>query len=313
MSGAASKLVDSIFERLDRPVLLLFTDRMSETSVAMLRQYLQQQVALGELRALLRPTAKTALVRLSKGGGVPRAESPLRSAPCPVAKETRLETKEPGTLDVAGSSKAERLANLARMAGEASGPRALGSLRTSLVFATGNPDAKIMFIGEAPGAEEEKQKEPFVGPSGQLLTKIITAMGLQRADVYISNICKFRPAMPDQGTGNRQPTAEEMKSCLPFIHTEIDVVSPSVIIALGATACAGLGIEGPVGKNRGRVHQVRGFPVVVTYHPSYLLRQEQEGRGLEAKRQSWEDVLLAMATAQLPINEKQRNYFKPRL
>jgi DNA polymerase len=104
-----------------------------------------------------------------------------------------------------------------------------------------------------------------------------------------------------------------MKSCLPFIHTEIDVVSPSVIIALGATACAGLGIEGPVGKNRGRVHQVRGFPVVVTYHPSYLLRQEQEGRGLEAKRQSWEDVLLAMATAQLPINEKQRNYFKPRL
>lgn len=269
---------------------------MSSESVALLREYLHQQVALGHQHVLLRSTARNVLTGLGKGGT--RESTTAKKADTPSNS----------------SDKTARLQAIARAAEEAPAPRALGTLRTTMVFATGNPDADIMLIGEAPGAEEEKQGEPFVGPAGQLLNRIITAMGLKRESVYISNICKFRPAMENQRTGNRQPTAAEMESCLPFILSEIEIVQPKVIIALGATACAGLGIEGSVGKNRGRLHEKFQVPVVVTYHPSYLLRQEEEqDRGITAKRQSWEDFMLAMETVGLPINEKQRNYFKARL
>jgi DNA polymerase len=170
-----------------------------------------------------------------------------------------------------------------------------------------------MFIGEAPGAEEEKQREPFVGPAGQLLTKIIQAMGLRRSDVYISNICKFRPKIDDgkfQGSKNRPPTLGEMLSCQPFILAEINIIKPRIIVALGATASTGLGIEGTVGKLRGGISDWRGTPLVVTYHPSYLLRREQEdGGGLKEKRLVWEDMMRVMETVGLPINDKQRGYF----
>jgi DNA polymerase len=120
--------------------------------------------------------------------------------------------------------------------------RALGTLRETIVFATGNPLADVMFIGEAPGAEEEKQKKPFVGPAGQKLTQIIGAMGLSRDDVYISNIVKFRPKKGDgrfQGSSNRKPDQAEMASCISFIRAEIEVVQPKVIVALGGTAAEG--------------------------------------------------------------------------
>lgn len=269
---------------------------MSSESVALLREYLHQQVALGHQHVLLRPTAKESMVGLGK------------------TKRSGTQTSTLPDTPAGSSTKSAKLQAIAREAEVATAPRALGTLRTTMVFATGNPDADIMLIGEAPGAEEEKQGEPFVGPAGQLLNRIITAMGLKREAVYISNICKFRPAMENQRTGNRQPTAAEMESCLPFILSEIEIVQPKVIIALGATACVGLGIEGSVGKNRGRLHEKFQVPVVVTYHPSYLLRQEEEqDRGITAKRQSWEDFMLAMETVGLPINEKQRNYFKARL
>lgn len=213
-------------------------------------------------------------------------------------------------IKVGGTSREEKLARLAQMAEDFTPARALGSLRNTMVFAVGSPHAEVMFIGEAPGAEEERQREPFVGPAGQLLTKIITAMGLKRTDVYISNICKFRPAIENQTTGNRKPTPVEMNTCLPFVMTEIDIIQPKVIVALGGTAAEGLGIMGPVTRNRGRLHSITGIPVVVTYHPSYLLRQEQEGRGNEAKRQSWEDMLMAMEAAGLPISDKQRGFFR---
>ena len=218
----------------------------------------------------------------------------------------------PASLQVTGSTREEKLASLAKQAGNFPAARALGTLRDTMVFAVGNPNADIMFIGEAPGAEEEKLREPFVGPAGQLLTKIITAMGLKRADVYITNICKFRPGIEDQGTANRKPTPAEMHTCLPLVLTEIDIIQPKVIVALGATAAEGLGIEGAISKNRGRYHSVKDIPVVVTYHPSYLLRQEQEGRGIAAKRQSWEDILMAMEQAGMTITEKQRGFFKAR-
>jgi DNA polymerase len=187
-----------------------------------------------------------------------------------------------------------------------------------VVFGVGNLDARIMFVGEAPGAEEELQGEPFVGPAGQLLTKMIKAMGLERSDVYIGNIMNWRPELPLMGdgpqVGNREPTPEEMAFCLPFITAQIDVVSPALIVALGATAARGL--LGPhsfrtLGDVRGRWHEYRGRPLRVTYHPSYLLRKEVEGKAASqrAKRTAWEDFLSVMERAVLPITDKQRNYF----
>jgi DNA polymerase len=187
-----------------------------------------------------------------------------------------------------------------------------------VVFGVGSLDARIMFVGEAPGAEEEQQGEPFVGPAGQLLTKMIKAMGLERSDVYIGNIMNWRPELPPRvdGTqvGNREPTPEEMTFCLPFITAQIDVVSPALIVALGATAARGLlGSHSfrTLGDVRGRWHDYRGRPLRVTYHPSYLLRKEVEGKAAaqRAKRTAWEDFLAVMERAVLPITDKQRNYF----
>jgi len=194
-------------------------------------------------------------------------------------------------------------------------PRALGSLFETVVFAVGNPCAEIVFVGEAPGAEEEDQKKPFAGPAGQKLDQILKAMGSKREDVYISNIVKFRPKKGDgrfQGSTNRPPTQEEMASCLPYIRAEIEVVRPRVIVALGRTAAEGL-LEkgGSLASFRNVDHHFAGIPVIVTHHPSYLLRQEAASaeEGKRAKRQVWEDMLLVMERAGLTISEKQRNYF----
>lgn len=194
-------------------------------------------------------------------------------------------------------------------------PQELGTLFETVVFAVGNPMAEIVFVGEAPGAEEEKQKKPFVGPAGQKLDQILKAMGLRREEVYISNIVKFRPKMGDgrfQGSRNRPPSHEEMASCLPYIRAEIEVLRPKVIVALGRTAAEGL-LErgGALAAFRNEVHSFGGIPVVVTYHPSYLLRQEaaSEEEGKRAKRQVWEDMLRVMELSGLPISDKQRKYF----
>jgi uracil-DNA glycosylase family 4 len=236
----------------------------------------------------------------------------------PSAAGTPLRPTQPtstntGTGTASTRSKRELLDELAREADNSQPARALGTLRDVMVFATGNPDADIMFIGEAPGAEEEKQREPFVGPAGQLLTKIIQAMGLRRSEVYISNVCKFRPKIDDgrmQGSKNRTPTTGEMLACQPYILAEINIVKPRAIVCLGATASTGLGIEGTVGRLRGRIQEWRGHPLAVTYHPSYLLRREAEdGGGLAEKRLVWEDMIRVMETVGLPISDKQRAYF----
>lgn len=289
-------------------------------AAAVLKAYLEQRRAAGASHVALRPDSLERL-RAYRQGRRARAAEVRRlveeeSAPLPASTSLLSETAAPPpaapdlALDVPGTSKAEKLASLAALAETAPEPRALGSLRDTMVFATGSPDAEVMFIGEAPGAEEERQREPFVGPAGQKLTGIIKAMGLDRERVYISNICKFRPAMPDQGSSNRAPTREEMRACLPFILTEIDIIRPKVIIALGKTACEGLGIEGPVSRLRGRFFEVRGIPTMVTFHPSFILREERlAGGGLEVKRQVWEDMLQVMERCGLPISAKQRGFF----
>lgn len=187
-----------------------------------------------------------------------------------------------------------------------------------VVLGVGSLDAKIMFVGEAPGAEEEVRGEPFVGPAGQLLTKMIGAMGLKREEIYIGNIMNWRPQTPTpEGTeqiGNRAPTPEEMAFCLPFLIAQIEIVNPDVIVALGATAAQGLlgsGSFKTLGEVRGQWKQFSGKPVLVTYHPSYLLRQEASGpqAARKAKRATWEDLLKVMEKIGFTISDKQRGYF----
>jgi DNA polymerase len=182
----------------------------------------------------------------------------------------------------------------------------LASSRTQTVFGVGNPDADLMFIGEAPGADEDKRGEPFVGRAGQLLTKIISTMGFGREGVYIANILKCRPDTPGASSGNRPPTPAEMGTCLPYLVEQIEVIQPRVLVALGATAVEGLlGFRGTMRDLRGKWHSYQETPLMITYHPSYLLRNQS----LSEKRKVWEDMLQVLERLERPITEKQRNYF----
>jgi uracil-DNA glycosylase family 4 len=182
----------------------------------------------------------------------------------------------------------------------------LASSRTQTVFGVGNPDAEIMFIGEAPGADEDLQGQPFVGRAGQLLTRIIKAMGFAREDVYIANILKCRPDMPAGSFGNRAPTPAEMQMCRPYLLEQIDIIQPKVLVALGAVAVEGLlGARGTMRELRGRWHLYNGTPLMITYHPAYLLRNQSPSE----KRKVWEDMLQVLERLEKPISEKQRNYF----
>lgn len=151
--------------------------------------------------------------------------------------------------------------------------------RTQVVFGVGNPNANLMFVGEGPGADEDIRGEPFVGRAGQLLTKIIEAIGLRRDDVYIANVIKCRPP------NNRNPEPDEVQQCAPFLFRQIDIVKPTVIVALGkfAAQCL-LGTTDPITKIRGREYAYRDAILMPTYHPAYLLRTPS------AKREVWEDM-----------------------
>ena len=183
----------------------------------------------------------------------------------------------------------------------------LASSRTQTVFGVGNVNAELMFIGEAPGADEDRRGEPFVGRAGQLLTKIIAAMGFARGEVYIANVLKCRPDMPKDAPGNRPPTPNEMATCLPYLIEQIEIIGPRVLVALGATAVEGLlEIREPMGRLRGRWHSYQETPLMITYHPSYLLRNQSNTE----KRKVWEDMLLVLERLERPITEKQRGYFR---
>lgn len=224
-----------------------------------------------------------------------------------VEKASVKKMPPPPVLEIPEGSKAEQMAWLHERVLE--DKECLSHLKPGkkLVFGVGSVDAKIMFCGEAPGAEEELLAEPFVGPAGQLLTKIIRAAGMTRDEVYICNLMNWRPEMPGE-FGNRPPTSEEMAYCLPYLRAQVEIVKPAVIIALGKTAVDGL--LGPdskrrMGHIRGQWSEFAGIPVLPTYHPSYLLRNNSKS----TKRQVWEDILLVMEHLGLPISETQRGYF----
>jgi uracil-DNA glycosylase len=208
--------------------------------------------------------------------------------------------------DPDASNKAHLLAAIRERVAACTKCAHLACSRTQTVFGVGNPDAELMFIGEAPGADEDQQGEPFVGRAGQLLTRIIKAMNFAREDVYIANILKCRPDMPVGSFGNRPPTATEMQTCRPYLVEQVEIIQPSVLVALGAVAVEGLlGTRATMRELRGRWHTYNSIPLMITYHPAYLLRNQAPSE----KRKVWEDMLQVMERLERPITERQRNYF----
>ena len=208
-----------------------------------------------------------------------------------------------------------RLAAVREMAQEGGAARALGTLRDRLVFSAGTPMADIVLVGGAPGEEEEAAGEPFVGSAGLLLGRILKAMGLDRSLVYLTLLCKYRP-QPDAGEGGeRTLTAEEGAACLSYLKEEIAIIRPKIIVVLGDIPFAGLlGRWGGVMQGRGKFYAFEGIPVMATLDPSYLQQKEAEGAEVAnaEKRKLWEDMLMVMEKAGLPISKKQRTFFLPK-
>jgi uracil-DNA glycosylase family 4 len=214
------------------------------------------------------------------------SEPVVRSATATTAPVPRVVSNE--RIEVTGATKVEQLAHLNERAQACQKCPHLVARRHTVVFGVGDPEAQLMFVGEGPGEEEDLKGEPFVGKAGQLLTKMIVAMGLTREQVYIANIVKCRPDMPAGVPGNRKPTRDEMDTCVPYLRAQIDIIKPRALVALGATAIEGLvGATGPMGTMRGKFVEYRSVPVMPTYHPSYLLRNQSTTE----KRKVWEDLL----------------------
>ncbi len=176
----------------------------------------------------------------------------------------------------------------------------LAKTRKNLVFGVGNPQARLVFVGEGPGADEDTKGEPFVGAAGQVLNRIISAMGLKREEVYICNVVKCRPP------GNRDPESDEIATCSPFLLRQLQSVNPEVIVALGKPASHTLlGTKEPISKLRGKFRDFHGIPLMPTYHPSYLLRKQGEG-SMESFWEVWDDMAQVLRLLKLPVPEKNR-------
>ena len=263
--------------------------------------YLHQQKARGQRHVVVDPAKLAALTQpeVSKR----RPQNPSQTNPSKAASQPPAAPSNVG-------ARADSFEALREMVLACTQCPNLVSSRKNVVFGVGNASADLMFVGEAPGADEDNAGEPFVGKAGQLLTKIIETMGLARDQVYIANILKCRPDTPGKRFGNRPPTSEEMATCSPWLHRQIEFIQPKIIVALGKTAVEGL-LEQQVAitRFRGSWQTYRGIPLMPTFHPAYLLRNQ----ALTEKRKIWEDMLAVMEKLALPVSEKQRGFFLPEL
>jgi uracil-DNA glycosylase len=254
-----------------------------------IRDYLGQLAEEG-LEGLPAPTpARAAASQAAPAGSAlaidgASSRAAVTSTPRPATAPVELLSRYPGL------EKTATLEELSAFIGDCKRCK-LAPLRTHLVFGVGNPNADLMFVGEAPGADEDARGEPFVGRAGQLLTDIIErGMGLSRADVYICNVIKCRP--PD----NRNPEPDEVVACEPFLMRQIDLVRPRAIVALGSFAVqALLKVKTPISRLRGNWQEVRGVKLMPTFHPAYLLRSPGE------KRLVWQDIQEVMKVLGLEI------------
>ena len=227
-----------------------------------------------------------------------RSPSPVASDKLAVEREApRLSPQEPKTLfsmddsTNAAISTAPTLEVLQEEVAQCTLCQELATTRTQTVFGVGHSKARLCFLGEAPGAEEDRLGEPFVGRSGKLLDKILAACSLSRDEVYILNVLKCRPP------GNRNPTTEESNHCRRFLDRQLELIDPEYICCLGAVAAQNLlNTTEAIGRLRGKVHQYRGINVVCTYHPAYLLRNPS------AKKHTWDDMKLLMRQLGTPVD-----------
>ncbi len=231
--------------------------------------------------------------------------APKRVAQAPKIDDSAV--PEPPAIEAPKSgTKTERLAALEAVV------RACPECRRHLkpgaqpVFGVGAPDADIVFVGEAPGEEDERAGQPFVGPTGELLDRALKAMGLSRERVYVTHVMKWRPETPT-GFGSRTPTPREMAFCSPYLRAQLAVIRPKVVVALGGTVFHALtGDAARITEARGHWREVDSLPLLPTFHPSYLLKNPSQG----PKRQFWEDLLAVMEKVGMPISEKQRGFFR---
>jgi uracil-DNA glycosylase family 4 len=272
------------------------TPRDRATILASLRDYVEQIREEG-LEGLSGSVASATLQKAATTRESAVAPLPPPSPSPPLAASTADALKNPAPTELTykypGLEKTADLAALREFVGECTRCK-LAPMRTNLVFGVGNPQADLMFVGEAPGADEDLRGEPFVGRAGQLLTDIIErGMGMTRAEVYICNVIKCRP--PE----NRNPEADEVAACEPFLFRQIDLVRPQVIVGLGTFAVqAVLKIKTPISKLRGNWHEVRGIKMMPTFHPAYLLRNPSD------KRLVWSDIQQVMKALGRPIPDR---------
>jgi uracil-DNA glycosylase family 4 len=292
-----------------RTALNALTDELRRLKTTGIKSVSVSEAGLLALRAVIRGRQSLSLV----ASNVAVPARPTVVPPMPVAKPKVVEPKlPPPIVTLPAGDKAGRWAAL--VAAVQADPVALAQVPPGkkIVCGMGNLDARILFIGDAPGLEEETEGEPFVGPAGQLLTKMIGAMGLKRADVYLASLLTWRPdaTLPAAAgqIGHRGPTDEEMRYCLPYLRAQIEIVQPTLLVALGSSAAQGLlgsNAFKALGEVRGEWREFAGCPLMVTYHPSYILRNQSN----RSKRMIWEDLLKVMERAALPISEKQRAFF----
>ncbi|MBP87489.1 MAG: uracil-DNA glycosylase [Planctomycetaceae bacterium] len=223
--------------------------------------------------------------------GHPAIDSPATAKPQEVAAVAGAQHETPTPMTKTPSNKQSALSIIQQEVAACIRCQELADSRTQTVFGVGNPDARLCFFGEAPGADEDRQGEPFVGRAGKLLTDIIKkGMGLERSDIYILNVLKCRPP------GNRNPSPDEAGNCREYFERQIETIDPEFICCLGSIAAHTL-LETniAVGKLRGKIHDYRGRKVVVTYHPAYLLRNPS------AKKHTWDDIQILMREMGLPV------------
>ena len=270
------------------------------TNVQPLIKYLQQLQRKGESHVHLDENARNVLREfflVAKG---------YKKHP---SQEAQSDPTITNNVQIKGSTSNEQIQFLASQAQHWPPAKALGTLRDKPVFSGGDPNSDIMFITDAPGFNEEQKGYPFAGPAGEKLDGILKAMGLNRDQVYITHLVKFRPSMPNQTTANRAPSEKEINTFSPFIDAEIKIVQPKVIISLGSVTSQHL-LESPndIDHLRDKFHTIPrvSVPIKVTYQPSYLLNNEAR----EDKRKVWEDMLAVMNQLGMPITDKQQSYFK---
>lgn len=240
-------------------------------------------------------TRRAATAVMAESAPAPEAtEALFASEELELAKKRASNEPTGGTRSVGGDADASTARTLKVLAQEVAGCtrcHELATTRTQTVFGVGDPQARLCFLGEAPGADEDRQGEPFVGRAGQLLNKILEACHLRREDVYILNILKCRPP------GNRNPLPEESQNCRRFLNRQLELIKPEYICCLGSVAAQNLlETTETIGRLRGQVHEFRGVKVICTYHPAYLLRNPS------AKKQTWDDMKLLMRELGTPVD-----------